>query len=186
MAKGLKNNRTNWASNCANKDVADKYIIPSANYDDINTIQGVDPLVKVDNIKGCIFRETKPKEQQRLPIGDYCHLIYGWLLINPKMLSISDYFNYPKDNAPYIYTLDEVLEYDSDEIYNLLQERLTTMMLRRQIDRESALAVLREKYGWQRDNEQNINLNTNAKVSFKFGDQNLNQPQLETDNEKKE
>jgi hypothetical protein len=92
------------------------------------------------------------------------------------MLSVSDYYNYPKDNAPFIYTLDEVLLFDSDEIYNLLQERITAAMLRKQVDREAALAVLREKYGWQRDNEQNINLNTNGAVSFKFGDSNLNAP----------
>ena len=175
--------RNEFSSNAANKDVAKKTIVSSENYAGVRSMVGEDPKVRISNQDSKLYHTAKDK---RVTVGEYAHFIYGWLLLNPKMLSVSDYYEYELDNAPFIYTLDEVLEYDSDEIYNLLQERLTKMMLRRQIDRESALAVLREKYGWQRDNEQNINLNTNAKVSFKFGDQNLNQPQLETDNDKKE
>lgn len=168
--------RDSWSMNPANRDVAKRTIIPSKNYEDLNGIYGCDPVVKVNTLRNTLFRETKETDRERISLADYAHIIYGWLVCNPRMLSIADYYNYPKDNAPFIYTLDEVLLFDSDEIYNLLQERITTMMLRRQIDREAALAVLREKYGWQRDKEQNINLNTNGAVSFKFGDSNLNAP----------
>lgn len=173
-----------WAGCSQNRDVARKYIVDDA--DGNKQITGIDPLVRVENFDRFITRLGRESDRKRISLEEYTHLIYAWLMLNPKMLDISDYYEFPESNAPFIYTLDEVIEFDSDEIYNLLQSRLTKMMLRRQIDRESALAVLREKYGWQRDNEQNINLNTNAKVSFKFGDQNLNQPQLETDNDKKE
>lgn len=165
-----------WSMNPANRNVAKRTIIPSKNYDDLNGIYGCDPIVKVNTLRNTLFRETKAADRERISLADYAHIIYGWLVANPRMLSISDYYNYPKDNAPFIYTLDEVLLFDSDEIYNLLQERITAAMLRKQVDREAALAVLREKYGWQRDNEQNINLNTNGAVSFKFGDSNLNAP----------
>ena len=94
---------------------------------------------------------------------------------------VSDFYDYPADNAPFIYSLDEVLDVDSDEIYNLLQERITKMMMRKQIDRESALAVLQQNFGWQRDNEQNINLNTGGVVSFKFGDTLVNGENQTTD-----
>lgn len=177
--------RDSWSMNPGNRDVAKRTIIPSKNYEDLNGIYGCDPVVKVNTLRNTLFRETKETDRERISLADYAHIIYGWLVCNPRMLSIADYYNYPKDNAPFIYTLDEVLLFDSDEIYNLLQERITTMMLRRQIDREAALAVLREKYGWQRDNEQNINLNTNGAVSFKFGDSNLNAP-TEPTNEDKE
>ena len=168
--------RDTWSMNPANRDVAKRTIIPSKNYEDLNGIYGCDPVVKVNTLRNTLFRETKEADRERISLADYAHIIYGWLVVNPRMLSISDYYNYPKDNAPFIYTLDEVLLFDSDEIYNLLQERITAAMLRKQVDREAALAVLREKYGWQRDNEQNINLNTNGAVSFKFGDSNLNAP----------
>lgn len=168
--------RENWCANVANRDVAKRTIIPSDNYEDLNGIAGVDPVVKCNTLRTILFRDGKESDRERISLADYAHIIYGWLVCNPRMLSISDYYNYPKDNAPFIYTLDEVLLYDSDEIYNLLQERITAAMLRKQVDREAALAVLREKYGWQRDNEQNINVNTNGAVSFKFGDNNLNAP----------
>lgn len=166
--------RDTWSMNPANRDVAKRTIIPSKNYEDLNGIYGCDPVVKVNTLRNTLFRETKEADRERISLADYAHIIYGWLVANPRMLSISDFYNYPKDNAPFIYTLDEVLLFDSDEIYNLLQERITAAMLRKQVDREAALAVLREKYGWQRDNEQNINLNTNGAVSFKFGDSTLN------------
>lgn len=162
-----------FTSNEGNRDVANKAISTSANYEDIQYFDGLDPLTKLYNQDSRLYHTTKEK---RVTLEQYAHIIYGWLLLNPKMLSISDFYNYPKDNAPFIYTLDDVLLFDSDEIYNLLQERITTAALRKQIDREFALSLLREKYGWQRDNEQNINLNTNANVSFKFGDSNLNAP----------
>lgn len=170
-----------FSSIAANLDVAKKYIVPSENYEDIQKIKGTDPDVIYNNQNAKLYRQG----QSKISIEKWCSIIYGWLMLNPKMLSVSDFYNYPKDNAPFMFTLDEVIEYDSDEIYNLLQERITTAALRKQIDREFALALLREKYGWQRDNEQNINLNTNAKVSFKFGDSNLNAPTTDN-NENKE
>lgn len=167
-AKGAKEA---WSARPKNRDVAERMIIPSDNYKNLNCIQGVDPVVKISNLRDSIFRENSESDRQRMSIEDYAHLIYGWLVLNPHTLSVLDFYNCPKDNAPFIYTYDEILEYDSDEIYNLLQERIATLMMRKQIDREAALAVLREKYGWQRE-EQTLNLNT-ANVSFKFGDNNL-------------
>lgn len=165
-----------FATVAGNVDVAEKLIFASDNYEGIYKIKGVAPDVKHSNLNK-IYRTTK----QYVTIEQWCDIIYGWLLLNPKMLSITDFYNYPKDNAPFMYTLDEVINFDSDKIFNLLQERISTMMMRREIDRESALAVLRERYGWSRDNETNVNLNTGGVVSFKFGDSLINNENQTTD-----
>lgn len=158
----------------ANREVAQKTTCDSKNYDGIVKFQGVDPKVQLDNLDKRFTKEAIERSERRVTIDEYCHLIYGWLLLNPTMLSVSDFYEYPKDNAPYIYSLDEVILADSDEIYNLLQDRISKMMLRRQIDREAALALLREKYGWERGNEQNINLNTSGDFKFSFGNETIN------------
>ena len=171
MAGKRTNSKRAFSAVDGNRDVAERLILQSANYDGICTIKGVDPVVNNENVKKLYRKAT-----ETISLADWCHVIYGWLMVNPKMLSITDFYNYPKDNAPFMYSLDEVINFDSDEIYNLLQERISTMMLRREIDREAALSLLKEKYGWNRDNEQNINLNTGGNISFKFGDANLNTP----------
>lgn len=167
-------------ANC-NKDIYKRTTQDSSVYEDIVVFQGVDPLVKLENFDRRLYRIDKQSDRERITVEQYTHLIYGWLLLNKKMLSVSDFYDYPADNAPFIYSLDEVLDVDSDEIYNLLQERITKMMMRKQIDRESALAVLQQNFGWQRDNEQNINLNTGGVVSFKFGDTLVNGENQTTD-----
>lgn len=167
--KDITKKYDSWASDLSNRDVAKNNILPSKYHDNVKEIAGIDPLVKLANIRSKIFREDKQKDRDRFSLEDYCHLIYGWLVVNTTMISVLDYYDYPEENAPFIYTPDEVLEFDSDEIYNLLQERLTKMMMRKQIDRESTLAVLREKYGWERD-ETNLNLNGNGNFCFKFGE----------------
>lgn len=178
-----KNRCWSQSPNNNSKAVTEKYLVPSPNYKDVTTINAADPVLKVHYIDDNVFRlGEKNADRERISLKDYAHLIYTWLLFNPKMLSISDYYDYPKDNAPFIYSLDEVIQFDSDEIYNLLQDRITKCMLRKQVDREAALAILKEKYGWARDNEQNINLNTNGKIAFKFGDS-INVP---TDNNNEE
>jgi hypothetical protein len=179
MAK--KVTRNEFSSNATNINVAQKTIVQSPNYSDVSVMIGIDPLVRLTNQDSKLYHTAREK---RVTVEEYAHLIYGWLLINPKMLSVSDFYEYPLDNAPFIYTLDEVLAVDSDEIYNLLQERVTKMMLRKQIDRDAALSLLREKFGWNRDNEQNINLTSSGNISFKFGDANLNTPT--TDNNENE
>jgi len=181
MAKTSR--RNDFCSNQSNLDVAQRTIATSQNYADVSIMMGIDPMTRLHNQDSRLYHTTKDK---RVTVEQYAHLIYGWLLINPKMLSVSDFYEYPLDNAPFIYTLDEVLAVDSDEIYNLLQERVTKMMLRKQIDRDAALSLLREKFGWNRDNEQNINLTSSGNISFKFGDSNLNTPTPTTDNNENE
>lgn len=153
-----------------NRDVFEKTFKESSNYEGVMTFNmAVAPEERYARIARCLFRENVDKDRNRITLAEYCHTIYGWLIANTRMLSVSDYYDFPKDNAPFIYTLDEVLEFDSDEIYNLLQERIAKMMMRKQLDRDSCLAVLREKFGWQRD-ENDMNLNANGNIRFEFGE----------------
>lgn len=159
--------RNEFSTDRCNKDVYKRTTSDSSIYSDIVVFQGIDPLTKLDNFDKRLYRFEKQADRQRVSVEQYAHLIYGWLLLNPKMLSVSDFYDFPAENAPFIYGLDEVLALDSDEIYNLLQERITKMMMRKQIDRESALATLRENFGWSTQ-EQNMNVNVNSEVGFKF------------------
>lgn len=158
-AKRIKN----FSSRASNQHQYDKFVEDSEFYEGVVNVKGKDPAVKLRNQKN-IFRS----DASYISIDEWCHIIYGWLLLNPAMLSVSDFYEHIRDNAPFLYTLDEVIAYDSDEIYNLLQERIKTMMLRGKIGREAALAVLKECYGWSRD-DTNVNLNIQPEVSFKFG-----------------
>lgn len=156
--------RNEFCSDPNNIKPAEKYIVESENYEGIYKIKATDPLVKLERADKSIYRSGDGKISLEL----YCHLIATWLMLNPQMISVSEYYQYPKDNAPYLYTLQQVMEFDSDEIYCILQERIKTMMLRGKIQREAALAVLREQFGWERD-DKNVNLNVAPEVSFKFG-----------------
>lgn len=118
-----------------------------------------------------------------LSIKEYCELIYFILLINPNMLTISEFYNYPLDFAPYLYNPTAVMKEGSEAIYYLLEDRIQTAALHKQIDREVAINLLREKYSWEKNNTQNVNLNAvGATVDFQFGDANLNNPTDKTDN----
>lgn len=153
-----------FASEFANQNVMEKYVEESTNYEGVYKMKGVDPALNLKWQDANIFRTNSGY----LTIDQYCHLIYGWLMLNPQMLSVHDFYMYPKDNAPFLYTLEQVIEYDSDEIYNLLQERIKVNMLRGKIPRESALAVLRECYGWERP-DNNLNVNFQSEIGFRFG-----------------
>ena len=118
-----------------------------------------------------------------LTISEYTELIYYWLLINPNVLTVSEFYNYPLDFAPYLYDLTDVMKEGNEAIFCLLEERIQTAALHKQIDREVAMNLLREKYSWEKNNTQNVNLNTTgAVVDFQFGDANLNNPTSKTDN----
>lgn len=156
--------RNEFCSDPNNIKPAEKYIVSSENYEGIYKIKAVDPLIKIDRADKSIYRSGDDK----ISIDKYCHLIATWLMLNPSMLSVSEYYMYPKDNAPYLYTLTQVIEYDSDEIYNILQERIKLLMLKGKIPREAALSVLRECYGWDRP-DNNLNVNFQSEVAFRFG-----------------
>lgn len=162
--------KVSWASRSENRDIAKKYIKDSPNDVDIKMVVASSPMEANRVLHTCLFRDEKPADREEISLAEYCHNIYGWLILNPRMCCVSDYYDYPNTNAPFIYTLDEVIEYDSDEIYNLLQKRIAKMMARKQLDRDSALAILRQEFGWQRD-QQEINLNTNGNIRFKFGNE---------------
>ena len=158
-AKRIKN----FSSRASNQHQYDKFVEDSEFYDGVVNVKGKDPKTKLRN-QSNIFRS----DSNYISIDEWCHIIYGWLLLNPAMLSVSDFYEHIRDNAPFLYTLDEVIAYDSDEIYNLLQERIKVQMMRGKIQREAALAVLREVYGWERP-EGNLNVQLQSEVGFKFG-----------------
>lgn len=160
-----KDKKLTFTQNDANVKVAERFIEQSENYEGLCRVKGLDPALQLNRLDKNLFRDGSTTT---ISIGEYCHLIAGWLMINPSMISVSDFYNYPKDNAPYLYSLQQVIEYDSDEIYNILQERIKTMMLRGKIQREAALAVLRECYGWDRP-DNNLNVNFQSEVAFRFG-----------------
>lgn len=155
--------RNPFASDPKNVDVVNKNIENSKENEGIKKFKGTDPLVRLERQNKNFFRAG----DMRVSLEQWCDLIYGWLMLNPQMISVSDYYAY-LENAPFLYSLEQVLEFDSDKIYCLLQERIKTMMLRGKISREAALAVLREQFGWERD-DKNVNLNVAPEVSFKFG-----------------
>lgn len=164
IEKPYKRKKNPFSGDCSNQNIMEKNVENSKNYEDIQKIKGVDPLLVINRQDKNLFRSA----DGRVSLEQYCHLIYGWLLLNPQMLSVHDFYMYPKDNAPFLYTLEQVMKYDSDEIYNLLQERIKVNMLRGKIPRESALAVLRECYGWERP-DNNLNVNFQSEIGFRFG-----------------
>lgn len=118
-----------------------------------------------------------------LTLPEYSELIYYWLLINPNILSVSEFYNYPLDFAPYLYNPTTVMKQGNEAIYYLLEDRIQTAALHKQIDREVAMNLLREKYSWEKNNTQNVNLTASgAVVDFQFGDANLNNPTSKNDN----
>lgn len=122
---------------------------------------------------------TPTKFADYLTLDEYVELIYYWLLINPKIMSVSEFYNYPLDYAPYLYDLTTVIQSGSEDIYYLLEDRIQTAALHKKVDREVAMALLREKFSWEKNNTQNVNLNTGGVIDFQFGDANLNAPKDE-------
>lgn len=185
-------------------------ICKSANYEGLWLFKGASLRTMLNNARKCFDRcrmdlqtrwktptaqteasvEPNPPEYQikgcfddYLSLKEYCEFIYFILLINPNMLTISEFYNYPLDFAPYLYNPTAVMKEGSEAIYYLLEDRIQTAALHKQIDREVAINLLREKYSWEKNNTQNVNLNAvGATVDFQFGDANLNNPTDKTDN----
>lgn len=158
-----KREKNAFAKDPRNIDTLSKNIEDDKMYEGVKKVKGFDPIVRLDRQDKNLYRTS----DARVSLEQWCHLIYGWLMLNPQMLSIHDFYMH-LSNAPFLYSLEQVIQYDSDEIYNLLQERIKVNMLRGKIPRESALAVLRECYGWERP-DNNLNVNFQSEIGFRFG-----------------
>lgn len=177
-------------------------VVPSPNYEGMQIFTGASLKGMLSNARKLLNRCLKPPQESDrtdtpaqqyisdrykteasyadfLTLPEYAELIYYWLVINPKILSISEFFNYPLDFAPYLYDLRSIAEYGSEDIYYLLEDRIQTAALHKKVDREVAMALLREKFSWEKNNTQNVNLSTGGVIDFQFGDANLNAPKDE-------
>ena len=106
-AKRIKN----FSSRASNQHQYDKFVEDSEFYEGVVNVKGKDPKTKLRNQKN-IFRS----DSSYISIDEWCHIIYGWLLLNPAMLSVSDFYEHIRDNAPFLYTLDEVIAYDGENL----------------------------------------------------------------------
>lgn len=213
MATKSKGGCTPIVERTRQKPTVVESVVPSPNYDGLFIFKGCTLRGMLNNAKKCFDRcrldsNGRFKERQEcsveiepvetvtdekyitngkfydfLTLPEYSELIYYWLLINPNILSVSEFYNYPLDFAPYLYNPTTVMKQGNEAIYYLLEDRIQTAALHKQIDREVAMNLLREKYSWEKNNTQNVNLTASgAVVDFQFGDANLNNPTSKNDN----
>lgn len=108
---------------------------------------------------------TKPT----VSLEEYSMLVLEWLRLNPDCYSVLDFYE-DRNNAPFEYTLQEVMEYEPISI--LLEQRIGTACATGRIKGGLAKELMANRFGWVTQRAANKNETTLAseeEIKFEFG-----------------
>lgn len=78
-------------------------------------------------------------------LEEYCNLVFNWLLINPRVFSVLEYYE-DESNQPFDYPM-EIVE-QNEKIQHLLEQRIVNLCLTGNIKYGFGTAVMANQFGW--------------------------------------
>lgn len=121
-------------------------------------------LNAVDQVNKLVCERDK-----KISIADYTRIILHWLKINPKALSLADFYDNP-ENQPILYEMSEIVEKKDKRIAKILESRLIKAALNKELNASFVTTLLQndEYFSWKKDQEKPTEVNVNQEIKFEF------------------